>query len=359
MSPVGQRGSAGRRQGGVVLLSVLLILALLSALVYQLVGRHSLVIAQARQTFAGDQALEYALGGETFARQILYRDWSETGQGVDDLQEAWAQPLAPFDIDDGFLEIQIRDLNGCFNLNSVLETGAGGSPDGQPQPGITPPGGSSPPGNPTAANLQRLKTLLRNQNVPEAIADVWRDWIDPDEQISGFGAEDGDYLLLDRPYRTANHAVTHPSELALLKEMEPEYLQKLERVTCVLPTTDLRINVNTADAATLAALSPSLSEQQMQALTESTRQYTTVAEVTAEYPELATAGDALSVTSEYFEVQVRAEVDESLVELASVLHRDAENGTIRLVMRDFGREFRSLFVEEGSEEAAGAAASGD
>jgi len=47
------------------------------------------------------------------------------------------------------------------------------------------------------------------------------------------------------------------------------------------------------------------------------------------------------------------------VELASVLHRDAENGTIRLVMRDFGREFRSLFVEEASEEAAGAAASGD
>jgi len=139
----------------------------------------------------------------------------------------------------------------------------------------------------------------------------------------------------------------------------PKLFLKLERVTCVLPTTDLRINVNTADAATLAALSPSLSEQQMQALTESTRQYTTVAEVTAEYPELATAGDALSVTSEYFEVQVRAEVDESLVELASVLHRDAENGTIRLVMRDFGREFRSLFVEEGSEEAAGAAASGD
>ena len=37
-----------QKQRGVVLLSVLLILALLTALVYQLVARHSLVIAQAR-----------------------------------------------------------------------------------------------------------------------------------------------------------------------------------------------------------------------------------------------------------------------------------------------------------------------
>ncbi len=50
------------RQSGVVLLSVLLVLALLSALVWQLMSKHSLVIAQSRLTFSGDQALEYALG---------------------------------------------------------------------------------------------------------------------------------------------------------------------------------------------------------------------------------------------------------------------------------------------------------
>ena len=64
---------------GVVLLSMLLILALLSALGYQMVGRHGLVVAQARYAFTHDQALAYALGGETFARQILYEDWSQTG----------------------------------------------------------------------------------------------------------------------------------------------------------------------------------------------------------------------------------------------------------------------------------------
>ena len=99
-----KEAAAQSQQRGVVLLSVLLILALLSALVYQLVGRQSLVIAQARQTFAGDQALQYALGAEGLARQLLFEEWTESGQ-VDNLTEVWALPLAPFEVDDGGLEV--------------------------------------------------------------------------------------------------------------------------------------------------------------------------------------------------------------------------------------------------------------
>ncbi len=348
-----------QRQNGVVLLSILLILALLSALVYQLMSRHSLVIAQARQTFAGDQALSYALGGETFARQLLYADWSETGQGLDTLEESWAAPLEPFEVDNGFLEVQIRDLNGCFNLNSLLETPGDQRDVNDPQeegvPASAAPDASAAPtaptapgeGNPrTASNLERMKTLLRNQGIPETLADVWLDWIDSDEQITGFGAEDGDYLLYEQPYRSANQAAGHISELALVKDVEPEYLQTLRQFTCVLPSGELKLNVNTATAAVLASLSPSLSETQIQALTESVREYESVAEVTSEYPELVPAASALSVTSSYFEIRVRAQVDDALVETASVLHRDPENGTIELVMRDFGSQFRSMYREE-------------
>jgi general secretion pathway protein K len=348
--------SAGHQQG-VVLLSVLLILALLSALIYQLVGQHGLVIAQARQTFAGDQALSYALGGETFARQLLYEDWSQSGQGVDTLQEAWAQPLAPYDVDNGFLEVQIRDLNSCFNLNSLLDTPGSGDNDPSGLDAPEDPAGAQagqPTGrrNPAADNLQRLKTLLRNLNLPESLADVWLDWIDPDEELTGFGAEDGEYLLNEQPYRTANQAVTHVSELALLKDMEPEYLQVLSQYTCVLPATELKLNVNTASAAALAALNPALTEVQMLGLTEAVREYDSVAAVTAEYPDLLPAASALAVTSEYFEIRVRAQVDDSLVELASVLHRDPENGTISLIMRDFGKTFRSLFADSSEQAAA-------
>lgn len=311
-----------QRQTGVVLLSVLLILALLTALVYQLVGRQSLLIAQARQTFAGDQALGYALGGESFARQVLYQDWQDTG-AVDDLTELWATPQQPFEVENGFLEIQIRDLNSCFNLNNLASTG-----------GRTGTGRLS---------LQRFKTLLRNTGLPESLADVWLDWIDPDQDVSGFGAEDGEYLLKDFAHRTADQLAGHPSEIRLIRDMDAQTLQTLSPHLCTLPTDTLKLNINTASAMVLASLAPSLSESQMQALTLEERTYTAVNQVTAEYPDLATAVDALSVSSEYFEVQVRAQVDDALIEVSSVLYRASNDGAITLLTRDFGKTFRSLF----------------
>jgi len=314
-----------RKSQGVVLLSVLLILALLSALVYQLVGRQSLLVAQARQTFAGDQALEYALGAEAFARQVLRQEWMDTG-AVDNLTEIWAQPLPPLEIDNGYLEIQVRDLNSCFNLNSVAstQTGQGGA----------------------RLNLTRFKTLLRNLNLPENIGDEWLDWIDPDQDVSGFGAEDGEYLLGEYPHRTADRLAGDVSELRMIREVDRDAWALLEPHVCLLPTDMLKVNVNTADATVLAALNPSLSEAQVQALTQSERVYTDVNQATADLPDLTAARDALGVSSEFFEIQVRAQVDDSLVELSSVLHRAPNDGTITLLTRSFGKSFRSRFLED-------------
>lgn len=321
-------GTDIRRTRGVVLLSVLLVLALLSALAWQLVGKHSLVIAQARFTYTSDQTLEYALGAEAFARQALYEEWARGGPDQDTLLEAWAQPIAPFVIDNGYLDVQVRDLHRCFNLNSLAGSNA-------------------------TKNHERLQNLLRNRNLPQNLADAWLDWVDTDQDISGFGAEDGEYLLGDPPYRTANAPAVHPSEFRLLQGYEPEFAEALEGLLCVLPSTDLKINVNTAEAGVIAALSPNLAEAQMEAFTQAVRDYTSVGQVTSEYPDLAAAVDALSVTSEYFEVNVRARIDEGQTELSSLLHRDPGSGKIELISRNFGRDFRSLFTaddeaEEGS-----------
>ncbi len=326
------RASGRRRQGGVVLLSVLLILALLSALVYQLVGRQTLVVAQARQTFAGDQALQYALGAEALARQLLRQEWMESG-AVDNLTELWAQPLPPMDVEHGYLEVQVRDLNSCFNLNSVVAT--------------RPAAGSPRP------NLTRFKTLLRNLNLPDTLAEAWLDWIDADQEIFGFGAEDGEYLLGEFPHRTANRFAGHASELRMIREMTSEAWGLLEPHVCVLPTEALKVNVNTATPAVLASLNPTLASAQMEAMAEAERTYTDVNQVTSEFPELAAARDALSVASEFFEIQVRAQVDDSLVELSSVLHRSPNDGTITLLSRDFGKRFRSRFLDDLEVETEG------
>ncbi len=308
-------------QRGVVLLSVLLIVALLGAIAWQLVGRHSLVIAQARFSFTSDQALSYALGAEALARQLLYQEWLDGDNSRDTLLEQWAQPIAPLVIENGLMEIQVRDLNGCFNLNSLS-------------------------GDDSEQNLQRFKVLLRNSGQSESIADAWKDWVDADQEISGFGAEDGEYLLLDDPYRTADAPAAHLSEFNLIRGLEDDTLDRLLPSLCVLPESSLRINVNTASAAVMASLNENLSEDQMQAFADSERDYGDVESVTTEFPDLVSAVDAMTVTSEYFEVQIRAQVEDTRAELTSLLHRRSDDGSVELINRDFGKDFRSLFVAE-------------
>lgn len=327
VSPVRPPGALrARRARGVVLLSVLLVVALLSALAWQMAGRHSLVIAQARFAFVGDQTLEYALGAEAFARQVLFEEFRVGGPEKDSLLEPWAEAAPPFQLDNGVLEIQVRDLASCFNLNSLA-------------------------GEEWETNLERFKTLLRNRSVPETLADAWRDWVDIDEDIYGFGAEDGEYLLEEHAHRTANAPAAHVSEFRMLTGMEPEFLEALEGLLCTLPATELAINVNTASAPVLAALDPSLTEAMLEPLVMSERDYSDVSAVVSEFADLGPAVDVLRTRSEYFEVNIRARVDDGQTELSSVLRRDPTSGEITLISRDFGRDFRSLFIVKAESES--------
>ena len=150
----GTRAVIGHRQRGVALISILLIVALVTALMYHLMTRQALVVAQTRQVIRADQSLAYALGAEAYARQILYDDWNRpTGRAIDTLSEAWAVPSVPFDIEVGTLELSIEDLDRRFNLNSLA---------GQAAP----------------KNIQRLKSLLSALGMDPVAAEAWRDWVD-------------------------------------------------------------------------------------------------------------------------------------------------------------------------------------
>ena len=247
-----------RRRRGVALISVLLIVALVSALAYQMVTRHSLTIAHTRQMIDGSQAREYVMGGEAFARQILFEDWNEEEtQDHDTLLEAWAQPLSPFEVDTGVLEIQIADLERRFNLNSV--TGDKG-PD----------------------NVLRLRRMMENLGIDPNLADAWLDWVDENEEVHGFGAEDSEYLILEQPYRAANQPAHHVSELQVLSGMTPEQFELIRPHVTLLPSSELKVNMNTARQEVLEALSPNFSAGDAQALVESAREYDDVESITAE-----------------------------------------------------------------------------
>jgi general secretion pathway protein K len=310
------------RQRGVALISVLLIVALVGALVYHLITQHALAIARTQQTTGISQSLQYVLGAEAFARQILAEKLElPDGRTADHLGEAWAQPLAPFEVEGGHLELDIVDLQASFNLNALA-------------------------GSDVTAQHARLQQLLNALNVDVRIADLWRDWIDSDDTVTGLGAEDGDYLLQEPPYRTANRPAGSATELRALLAVEQEDIGVLLPHVVALPTTALRVNVNTATAATLAALSPQLTLERAEAIADMPRQYTDIVSAVAEFPELTPAQGVLSVTSAFFRINAMAEIDGVRVELVSIVHRDPEDGSIRLISRDFGRRYVSRVVDQ-------------
>ena len=369
------------RQRGVALISVLLIVVAATALAYEMATRHTLNIAQSRLLLNGSQARQYALGGEEYARQILYADWEdEETRAYDTLQESWASaqgrdrtakdeeddgdrwaegdeagqggqadvdpqwpstleeesnrrgdaadsaaarsqaPARTFEVDDGSLIVRIDDLAGRFNLNAVA-------------------GGAGKAGEKGAENLDRFKRLLQQTGIDSSVADAWRDWVDNDEDIHGYGAEDADHMRRAIPQRAANQRAIHVSELLVATSISPLEFEELRRHVAVLPVSYLRVNVNTASAAVLQALAPNFNKGEARRLTEGPREFKTIEELVAQQATLGQSVEALSVQSEFFRVQVRAEYDDAVAELTSLVYRDSSSGAMTVLSRNFGETF--------------------
>ena len=310
------------RQRGIALVTMLLIVALVSALLYQLISRHHLTIARTQQSLGSNSALSMVLGAEAYARQILVMSWEQTdGERIDHLEQPWAEVPEPFEVEDGFLEFVIVDLHSLFNLNALQ---AGDAPE----------------------EMQRLQRLLAALGLEGRIAELWKDWIDMDDEITGFGAEDSQYLLNDPPYRAANQLAGDTSELRLLQEIDQAQVDALLPWVTVLPADVQAVNVNTANAMTLHAVAPQLELARAEALAEQPRTFATVESAIAEIPELNGAQDALVVQSQFFRIEARAEIGGVRSELVSVVRRDPDDGSITLISRDFGKRFASRMRTE-------------
>jgi len=316
------------RRRGVALITVLLFFAFLSAIAVRLSVNHSLLIAQSQNAFSSDLGLSYALGGEDMARQALYEDFTQTGKDNDHLQEVWARALPPLSLDEGGqIEVQIRDLNGCFNLNAL------GAENPAPIKGF-------------------MVNLVTGLGLVPGIADRISDWIDTDDVATGFGAEDSEYLLADPPYRTPNAAMGHVSELRLLHGQNEDPTRVLSRYTCVLPVTSLSLNINTVDGDVLASLLAQPDLSRYRAFSVGGRNFRTVDEFLQTNPEFAPFAMYLAVVSEYFRIDARVQIDETVTIMSSVARRDPATGRVSILSRDFGRDFRSrveIKVEEDLE----------
>lgn len=384
------------RRQGLALVGALLVVAVATALGYEIVVRHTLSVAQGRLTLDSAQARQYAFGGEAYARQLLYEDWEdEETRRMDTLLEVWAggdgsdgeerdganddsrpersraerrgddpdsqgdrfddrpdderrrrdssEPTARamadakmFEIAGGSLELHIEDLGRRFNLNAV--------------------GGEA-----SAENVARLKRLFTNLGLDPEAVDAWRDWVDPDREITGNGAEDADYMLRDPPMRAANQRGHHASELIVAASLTSEQYETLRPHVAVLPVFDQRINVNTVAAEVLAALVPNFAVDEAQILVDEVREYEQIEPVIAAHAPLGAGAGALAVVSEYFRVQARAVVGDARSDLTSVLRRDPVSGVVTVLSRSFGEPFEAESApadEEDDEDPSGATGDG-
>src|SRR5690606_12860014 len=189
------------------------------------------------------QAYAYALGAEDWAAQILRRD--KQGSATDALTEAWATPIAGLPIEGGQLGGQLEDMQGRFNLNSLIQN------DGTP--------------NQSAAN--QFRRLLNALGIDAPLEKSVADWLDADQRANfPGGAEDGDYLRLTPAYRTGTGMMASVSELRLIAGVTPEIYAALAPYVAALPYRDTLINVNTAPLPVLQSLTDGLDPARLEEL---------------------------------------------------------------------------------------------
>lgn len=298
-------------QQGVALLTVLLVTALMTVLVLSMSWSRQLEMRRTANLAESDQALLLALGLEDWASKVLRRDRSQNDR--DHWGEVWAQGLPPTVVEQGQVSGRIIDLQGRLNLNNLAAEEA------------------------AAATLaeQRLGRLLEACGGTASEAAAIADWLDKDGEMRPNGAEDRVYLVREPPYRTGNRPMASPSELLLVAGITPERYGCLAEAITTLPATT-PLNVNTASALALAALSERLTPEKAEQLVKErpAEGYGQLADFLAQ-PALAGTGltsDGLSLAGGYFLVEAQAIFGHAELRLYSVLQR-SETGTITVLSR--------------------------
>lgn len=327
------KGSAGRQgsQGGAALVVALLIFALCTALVVAMKSEFDLYYQRGANVFISEQVYAYLRGAEELAALALIQDYDldqERDLPLDHLAEGWAQDpdtVIPYDLDEGgWLRGGLEDLQGRFNLNSLVEKS-------RPKKGTSRI-------RYTPAQQQFIRLLLAQEGLElgeqEAIliTESIGDWLDKDSQPRPNGAEDDYYVGQTPAYRAANRLMSSVSELRAVAYVTSGVYDALRPWVAVLPDPVSTLNILTASPTVLRTINADgilqpLSEGDGLALAESRKNEGFVdVEGFLKHPvfEGKAMGEikpGLGVSSSYFLLSAEAKVADRKMRLYSVLER--------------------------------------
>ena len=108
-----------RRQRGVAMLVVMLILAIMMVVAANISTRFQLQLTRTANLALLEQTKWYAMGSEQLVTKVLQQDIKDSQERIH-LAQYWASSQQVFPVDGGTIKGVIRDAQGCFNVNSVI-----------------------------------------------------------------------------------------------------------------------------------------------------------------------------------------------------------------------------------------------
>jgi general secretion pathway protein K len=231
---VSARSRRGGGEDGIALLIVLLTITLLTIIVVEFTQSAEVETHFALSSRNALQAFYLARSAVNVAEALLVADVNLNKTDSED--DLWARPWPPLPVGDGTAAFRIEDEGRRLNINSMVVNG-----DYHRQRAI----------------LTRLFRLL---GIDGRVLSAIIDWIDDDSdaQTDPPGAEQSYYLGLTPPVFVRNAPMLTMRELLQVRGMTPTLLARLEEFVTVLPRDVVKVNVNTAPAEVLYALSDGL-----------------------------------------------------------------------------------------------------
>jgi len=234
---------------GIALITVILIIAILVAVVIELNRSSRADIYDAANLSDGIKLTYIAKSGFYGAAALL----NNPQNSYDTLRDDWAKADLLSEkstslFTDGYFIATIEDETGKIPLNKLV--------------------------NGKEYNAAIKDILVRLLSQPEfglderkvaEIVDSIKDWIDSDEEVTGYGAESSYYTSLDPPYEAKNAPLDCIEELLMVKGVTKEIFngttEKPALAGYVTADSDGLININTAPKMVLRALSPAISAE--------------------------------------------------------------------------------------------------
>jgi general secretion pathway protein K len=316
---------------GAALITVLLLVAVMSALIAVSFDRLGLALRRERNRSTAEEVRLDMISSEAIAldriTQLQSIDQAKTPVGA-----AWQDVPVSVPIPGGQIIARLRDGGNCFNLNSLVTTQPDGTFSAQP------------------AAISQLSRLLELSGVTTSdagsIAVSAADWIDSDTLPQPGGREDEGYTKLAVPYRTGNGIMQDAGELRAVAGMTPDLFARLKPLLCAYPETILSgYNVNTLtarQAPLVAAMFPSgvTSEMVLAALRNRPVNGFGAVQDFLTQPSLRTAGSSglatvqLRLRSSWFSLELMARLNDSDFSETALI--DGRFQPARLVRRSYG-----------------------